>query len=235
MHLPEHLGAILADWAEGDGRTVDELVEILLLDALRERRRRAQGDLDEARRTLEAVTAMLGRLLRKGPGATLLPADFDGNEVGRTELMQLLGGAEEDDAVADMTMLRAAFDDASDQYRRAERTLLVLDRPVAAAAHAVEASAGRAERDDFEDGDFEEGDFEESGDKERPPVQVGRAPGASYETVGPPAPTRPHDAVPAAPAVAAKDKPAEPAEAAFSAAPTPTRFRAARLLTRTTG
>ncbi|HEY0523124.1 MAG TPA: hypothetical protein VGD08_07035 [Stellaceae bacterium] len=234
MHLPEHLGAILADWAEGDGRTVDELVEILLLDALRERRRRAQSDLDEARRTLEAVTAMLGTLLRKGPGATLLPADFGDNEVGRTELMQLLGGAEEDDAVADMTMLRAAFDDASDQYRRAERTLLVLDRPAAAATHATEASAGRAERDDFKDGDFEEGDFGESGSKERPPVQVGRAAGALYERVGPPAPARPHDAAPAAPAAVAKGEPAEPAEAAFSA-PTPTRFRAARLLTRTTG
>ncbi len=241
LHLPEHLGTVLEDWAEGDGRTVDELVEILVLDGLRERRRRAQNDLDEARRALEAVTAMLSKLLRKGPGAALVPTDFDENEVGRVELMQLLGGADEEEDAADMTMLRAAFDDASDQYRRAERTLLMLDRrPATASAHATEAPAGRAERDEFDEDDFEGGDFKrrggDGGEEERPAVQVGRAAAAEplRETVKAGGP--PHDAARPATSVAAaraEGKPAEPVEASFSGAPT--RFRAARLLTRTTG
>jgi hypothetical protein len=127
LRLTERLDRALNAWAAAEGEDVAGLVERIVAEAIHERRGKAKAAFEEARSALEEATAMLSKLLKKGPKAALLPEDFVPGEPGRAETMRLAENPPHDDYAIDLDAVREALDGAAAEYRRAETALTAFD------------------------------------------------------------------------------------------------------------
>ena len=137
LRLSDRLEKALAAWAEAEGETVAGLVERILADAVHERRGKAKAAFEAARLALEETSAMLTKLLRKGPKAVLQPEDFFEGEPGHAETLRLLENPPHDDYAIDLDAVREAIDRAAREYRRAETALTAIEDAAATAAEAA--------------------------------------------------------------------------------------------------
>jgi hypothetical protein len=148
--LPDPLATALKAWAKAEGVPPGRWVERLLRTAVDERRNVARAELADARRTLECTTAMLTKLLEKGPGATLTPDDFADGRQEKEIISQLLPQTTQDSFqglprshAVDMRAVQAALNGAGDRYRAAAEILVALDdvRNTAPSQAAEQATA----------------------------------------------------------------------------------------------